>query len=166
MERRKELQRIVEAYQRREEILVGRPVTWAIQLGLLALLAAVFWLVYSGAELDSVLLRGVVGFALFAGIGYAAGRLLEKPPVPEPISPPPKEEAAGEQSTLRLSTEMLRPGMVLAEPVRKHDGEVLIIEGTTLSDELLGVMREYEVPEAVVNFAEGGEEHDEQAAGK
>jgi hypothetical protein len=161
MKNSEQLEKIVEVYRRREEIEVGRPLTWALEFGLFALVITAFWLLLSGAELDTVLARSIVGFLVFAGAGYAAGRLLEKPPVPEPLTLPEEEQAAGERAGQRLSIDALRPGMVLAEPVRKSDGEVLISKDTTLSKELLGVMREYEIPDAVVNAVEEGEEHNE-----
>lgn len=165
MEDHKQFERLIEAYERREEIHLGRPLTWAVKLGLVALVITVFWLVSSGAELDAVLWRGLVGFLVFAGAGYTAGRLLEKPPAVEPIQPR-QDETSTRGPGHRLKTEALRPGMKLVEPVRKSDGEVLISEDTTLSEELLGVMREYAIPEAVVTLTEGGEKHDEQATGK
>lgn len=166
MEKSKQLEKLVEAFERREEIHVGRPLTWALQLGLVALVLTAFWLIYQGAELEDVFVRSVGGFIAFAAAGYAAGRLLEKTPEPQPITFPEKGDSSSDAVPRRLSIDDMRPGMVLAEPARKADGEVLIAENTTLTEELLGVMREYEIPDAVVNLAQEGEENHEQTAGK
>jgi len=165
MGNQRQLDKVVEAFARREEIQVGRPLVWAVQFGLIALIVTVFWLLFRGEELEAVLERGLIGFLLFAATGYAAGRLLEKPPAVEPLAALKREKPATTPGTRRLGVTQLRPGMVLAEPIPKPDGEILIAEGSVLSEPLLGVMREYEVSDAVVKVAVEGEEHHEQAAG-
>ena len=165
MGNQRQLDKVVEAFARREEIQLGRPLLWAVQFGLIALIVTVFWLLFQGEELGAVFERGVVGFLLFAGAGYAAGRLLERPPAVAPLAALKREKPGTTPGTRRLGIDQLRPGMVLAEPIPKPDGEILIAEGSVLSEPLLGVMREYEVTDAVVNVAAEGEEHYEQAAG-
>jgi hypothetical protein len=158
--RSRNAQRILETCERREEIQVGRPLTWAVQLGMLALVVSAFWLLFRGANMETVLFRSTAALLAFGVAGYAAGRLLESPPKLDPeLLETPKERQTPRQSRRRLDLDAVRPGMILAEPARKADGEILIPSDTALTEELLEVMREYEIPSAVVKFAGEGEIH-------
>jgi len=169
--RSEKAEKILATVERREEIEVGRPLTWAVHLGLLALVVSAFWLLFRGANMETVLFRSVGALLAFGAAGYAAGRLLESPPKLDPkLLETPKERQTVPQSRRRLDLNAVRPGMILAEPALKADGEVLIPSDTALTGELLEVMREYEIPSIVVKFAgEGetphGEEHPEESAG-
>jgi len=145
------------ALQQRNYVQHERPIHWAFKCALAAFAVTVVWMVYRQGYSGAVVERSVTALVVFGAAGYLLGRYIEPP---EPLPAEPIRWKGRPISVARLTS-----GMLLCETVRNEEGEVLIDSGTTLNDELISVLREYEVKTVMAAFdgsGERGTEHEEK----
>lgn len=128
---------------------VDRPLNWAFKSGLAAFAVTVFWTIYKNGYSESVLERALISLGSFGFAGFLLGKFTERPkPLPErPIR----------WKGVAVSIDNLRSGMILCETVRDNANGILVESGMVLTDELIDVLREYEVTSAIVLPGEQGE---------
>jgi hypothetical protein len=131
------LREYTEALQQRDYVRHERPLNWGFKCALLAFASTVVWMVFRQGYSESVLERSLIALAVFGVAGYLLGRYIE------PAKPLPEEPDRWKGQP--ISVAHLKSGMILCETVRNDEGDVLIESGTTLSDELISVLREYQV---------------------
>ncbi len=131
------MRQYVAALQQRDYVQHERPLNWAFKCALLAFAVTVVWMVFRQGYSDTVVERSLIAFAVFGAAGYLLGRYIG------PAKPLPTEPDRWKGRP--ISVAQLQDGMILCETVRNEQGEVLIDSGTALTDELISVLREYEI---------------------
>jgi hypothetical protein len=151
------LREYTEALHQRDYVRRERPLNWGFKCALLAFAFTVVWMVLRQGYSESILERSLIALAAFGIGGYLLGRYIE------PAKPLPKEPDRWKGQA--ISVAHLKSGMILCETVRNEEGDVLIDSGTTLSDELISVLREYKVKTVMAADGSGerGTGHEEEA---